>query len=66
MLTNYHLGRYATQVARRASSWAHDTMTMGEDYRDQPTINDSAERFCKEIEDVLSWIRADAGSEVPR
>lgn len=59
-LTNRDFARFAAQVARRASAWTFDTMMMGNEYWDQPTINDSAERFCKEIEDVLGWLRAAA------
>lgn len=58
MITNMQLARYATQIARRASAWAHDTMTMGDHYWNEPAINNSPERFCKDIEDVLEWIKA--------
>ncbi len=60
MLTNKHFARYAAVIARKASSWSHDTMSMGDHHWNGPPINDSVERFCKEIEEVLGWIRAEA------
>lgn len=57
-LTNRDFARYAAQVARRASSWTHDTMTAGRERWDNPAT--SAERFCQDIEEVLGWIRAEA------
>lgn len=65
MLTNRSLARHATLIARRASSWAHDTMTMGDDYWDKPPINNSVERFIDDIEAVLEWLRAEAVIKSP-
>lgn len=60
MLTNKDFARYAAQIARRSSSWTFDTMTMGREHWDGPPINNSVERFCAEIEEVLGWMRAEA------
>lgn len=65
MLTNRQFARYAAQIARRASSWTHDTMTMGEHHWDGPPINNSVERFCNDIEQILGWMRAEAEQTAP-
>lgn len=60
MLTNRSFARHAALIARRAASWTHDTMTMGDDYWDKPPIGDSVERFCADIESVLERLRAES------
>lgn len=60
MLTNQQFARYAVQISKRAASWAHDTMTMPSHRWEKPPINNSAERFCAEIEEILGWLKAEA------
>lgn len=55
-LTNYEFAMRTAQIAKRAAGWSHDTLTMGADYLDKPTVNNSAERFCREIKEMLDRI----------
>lgn len=52
-LTNYEFAMRTARIAQRCASWSADTMSMGREALDQPTINDSAERFCREIKGML-------------
>lgn len=56
-MTNLEFARRTAHIAKRASEWSFDTLTMGDKYMHQPTINNSVERFCEQIEGLLELIR---------
>lgn len=60
-MTNLEFARRCAQIAKRAAGWSFDSLTMGDDYLQKPTINNSAERFCVEIDYMVAQIRANAG-----
>lgn len=62
-LTNLEFARRTAQIAKRAASWSFDTLAMGDDYMTGPTINGSAERFCREIKEMLDRIHPLARSD---
>lgn len=62
-LTNYEFAMRTAQIAKRAAGWSHDTLTLGRDDLDKPTFNNSAERFCREIKELLDRIHPLARSD---
>lgn len=62
-LTNLEFARRTAQIAKRAATWSFDTLTMGDEYLSGPTINNSAERFCREIKEMLDNIHPLARSD---
>lgn len=55
-MTNREFAMFASQIARRSASWTHDTLTMGDEYWNRPTLGDSRERFCRDIREILELI----------
>jgi hypothetical protein len=55
-MTNLEVARRATQIAKRASSWSFDALTMGDERLHEQTPGNSAERFCQEIREMLDRI----------
>ncbi len=52
-MTNHDFAMRTAQIAKRAASWTHDTLTMGRDYLDKPTNDQAAAVFCKSIKEML-------------
>lgn len=47
---------FAALIARRSASWTHDIMTTGTEYWEKQTLNDSRQRFCRDIREILDQI----------
>lgn len=56
-MTNLEFARRCAQIAKRAAGWSFDSLTMGDEYLNKPTINNSAARFCEEIDYMVARIR---------
>lgn len=55
-MSNLEFAQRTAQIAKRAATWTHDTMTMGAGYLSKPANDQAAAVFCKDIKEMLDQI----------
>lgn len=62
-LTNREFAHRVAQIAKRSNTWVHETLGAPDDVLAQPMATDSADRFCREIKEMLDKIHPLARSD---